>query len=106
MVRLEGGESGKAEKAEDSGVPDPQSKEGGRQAALTSPVGGRESKAVSSKASPSTMIQAMNAARVLLEKLEDGRMRQWMTLYYQMSVFFPFHCPLAVVKSLERLVSR
>ena len=66
-------EAARSSAHEDSGVPEPQAMVGGRQADLVPPVVGRESEAVSSKVSPSTMIQAMNAARVLLEKLDDMR---------------------------------
>ena len=71
-TRIEAARSS-ARVAEDSGVPEPQTTEGGRQAVLGSPDHGRESEAVSSKVSPSTMAQAMKAARVLLEELDEVR---------------------------------
>ena len=64
-----------AQEAEDRGVEGPQPKEGGEQADLIPTVAGRESEAISSRVSPSTMIQAMNAARVLLEKVDEERMQ-------------------------------
>ena len=64
-----------AQEAEDRGVPVSHTAVGEKQADLSSPDARRESEARSSQVSPSTMLQAMNAARVLLEQFEDGRMQ-------------------------------
>ena len=59
--------------AEDKGVLEPRILEGGERAAPNPPEWRRESEVASSRVSPSTMLQAMNAARVLMEKLDEER---------------------------------
>ena len=64
-----------AQEADDKGVPVSHTAVGEKQADLNSPEARRESEARSSQVSPSNMLQAMIAARVLLEQLEDERMQ-------------------------------